>query len=53
MRICVSVVLISAVGPALYVTGLSYNLPKIISAILVAEAAVALVFFLPRRVGDF
>ena len=52
MRICVSIVLMSAVGPALYVTGLSYDLPKIISALLVVEVAVALVCFLPRRVGD-
>ena len=52
-RICVSIVLMSAVGPALFVTGLSYDLPKIISALLVAEVAVALVCFLPRRVGDF
>ena len=51
-RICVSIVLMSAVGPALFVTGLSYDLPKIIISLLVAEAAVALMFFLPRRVGD-
>ena len=52
MRICVSIALMSGVGPALYVTGLSYDLPKIISALLTAEVAVALVCFLPRRMGD-